>query len=158
MRLYFFRHAQAEDGQGRDFDRALTSLGRQRTETAAQVLKKLGLNKVRRLYGSPRLRAFQTAEILAATLGVKVDVVEALDFGFDVESVATLTRDSEMDDDYIFVGHEPSFSSVVRLMTGANIDMKKGGLARVDVTYHAAPLRGDLIWLVAPKVFDSLDD
>lgn len=158
MQLYFFRHAQAEEGQGRDFDRAITTLGKQRTETAARALNKLGLNKVRRLYSSPRLRAFQTAEILARILDVKVDVVESLDFGFDIEAVAALTRDSESGDAYMFVGHEPSFSSAIRLMTGANIDMKKGGLARVDVTYNATPLRGDLIWLIAPKVFDSLDD
>ncbi|MCE2470769.1 MAG: nitroreductase family protein [Anaerolineae bacterium] len=33
--------------------------------------------------------------------------------------------------------------------------MKKGGLARVDV-YDGAATQGELVWLIAPKVFDAL--
>jgi hypothetical protein len=34
--------------------------------------------------------------------------------------------------------------------------LKKGSLARIDVVTIASPLRGRLVWLVAPKVFDAL--
>jgi hypothetical protein len=29
-------------------------------------------------------------------------------------------------------------------------------MARVDVTFFGSPLEGELVWLIAPKVFDAL--
>jgi hypothetical protein len=47
-------------------------------------------------------------------------------------------------------------SLVVGELTGGNVLMKKGGMARVDVVTAMSPLRGQLAWLIAPKVFDAL--
>jgi hypothetical protein len=44
---------------------------------------------------------------------------------------------------------------VSKLISGGEIVMKKGGLARVDL-FSRAPLRGALVWLFAPKVLDEL--
>ena len=56
----------------------------------------------------------------------------------------------------MFVGHEPSMSEVVGDLIGGEVVMKKGGMARVDGTFFASPLEGELVWLIAPKVFDAL--
>jgi phosphohistidine phosphatase len=74
-----------------------------------------------------------------------------------VAAVRSLTAALPDDANVMFVGHEPTFSMVVRELTGAFIDMKKGGLARVDLETRQA-MRGSLVWLIAPRVFDTLSD
>ncbi|PJF24132.1 MAG: phosphohistidine phosphatase SixA, partial [Phototrophicales bacterium] len=152
MRLYFFRHgvAQPREIPGiLDHQRKLTDVGAQRVWRAARALKLLGV-KPSRLYSSPLIRARQTADILGQVLGVAVQVRSEVGPGFNAAATASLVRDLGRDDEAIFVGHEPDFSQTVCELTGAMIDLKKGGLARVDInTYH--PLRGKLVWLVAPR-------
>ena len=53
------------------------------------------------------------------------------------------------------VGHEPDFSeTVAELIGGGDVVMKKGGLARVDVTAPAAG-GGRLVWLLTPPLLGS---
>ena len=53
------------------------------------------------------------------------------------------------------VGHEPDFSATVaELIGGGDIVMKKGGLARVDVTAPVAG-GGELVWLLTPPLLGS---
>jgi phosphohistidine phosphatase SixA len=56
----------------------------------------------------------------------------------------------------VLVGHDPDFSSLLQSLCGvSNVEMKKGALARVDVTRPAGPGRGDLRWLVPPDLLKS---
>ena len=154
MRLFFLRHAQAEDGNSDDFHRSLTKSGAGRTATAARVMQALNIRPAR-IYSSPRVRAYQTAEIVANQLKLKVEVREEVNFDFNLQAVSDLIADLNPADEVVFVGHEPSMSMVVQGLTGASVAMKKGGLARVDL-FDSASLQGTLIWLIAPKVFDAL--
>ncbi len=154
MRLYFLRHGIAEDLSSSDFARELTKRGRKRLANAAAVIKRLGIQPAA-IFSSPRLRSLQTAQIVAAELEVDVTVSEAVNFGFDLSDVQSLTRDLGAADDVMFVGHNPDMSELVNELTGSDVAMKKGGLARVDIFGRAAA-RGELVWLIAPKVFDAL--
>jgi phosphohistidine phosphatase len=155
MRLYFLRHAQAEPGSGMDdHDRQLTADGHRRTATAARVMTALGIAPVH-IYSSPRIRSLQTAEIVADALDMPVEVRDEVNFGFDLGGLDRLIENLSDDSEVMFVGHEPSLSMMVHELTGADIDMKKGGLARVDL-YDREDLSGTLIWLIAPRVFDVL--
>jgi phosphohistidine phosphatase len=156
MKLYFLRHAEAEELAASDFERRLTARGTRRTETAARVLVRLGIRP--HIYSSPRVRALQTAEIVAGALDLPVEVDDGLDFAFDLDVVEELIGDLAPDAEVMFVGHEPGMSEVVGDLTGADVAMKKGGLARVDVEFMAEPLSGRLIWLIAPKVFNRLGE
>lgn len=157
MQLYFLRHAQAEFGSDiSDHDRQLTARGVERTRTAARVMAALDLD-ISHIYSSPRVRSLQTAEIVAEALGLSVEIRDEVNFGFSAEGVTALIRDLPEDASVIFVGHEPSMSTVVGQLTGALVEMKKGGLARVDLDVIPA-LRGHLVWLIAPKVFDVLGE
>jgi len=157
MQLYFFRHALAEiaDGSMPDEERKLTQEGIVRTRHTVRLLKLLGITPTR-LFTSPLTRARQTADILGHTLEIAVQVRKELSPGFSLAAITSLTRDLGMEDSVIFVGHEPDFSHIISTLTGGGqVVMKKGGLARVDVTgYH--PLTGELVWLIAPKVFHKL--
>lgn len=154
MRLYLFRHAEASYDAPDDFDRVLTDRGRRRTQTAARAMKRLGVAP-RQVISSPRVRARQTAEILAEGLVVPLDIHEELDFGFNVRIAEALARRT-LPDDVMLVGHNPSFEEVVMTITGANVRVKKGSLIRIDFEVVSSPLHGELMWLIAPKVFDAL--
>lgn len=154
MRYYFVRHGIAVDWAASDFARELTARGRQRVHTSAKVMKTLGI-KPTVIYASPRLRARQTAEIIAAELGLEITLADEVNFGFDLAAVQALSQDLPADSEVMFVGHNPDMSRLVYQLTGASVGMKKGGLARVDVIQRRAQ-QGELVWLIAPKVFDAL--
>ena len=154
MRLYFVRHGIAEDFADSDFARELTPRGRRRVAQSAQVMRQLKL-RPQRIYSSPRLRSRQTADIIAAALDRPVTLADEVNFGFDLEDIGSLTRDLGHSAEVMFVGHNPDMSLVVHQLTGVNVSMKKGGLARVDV-FDSAAAQGELVWLIAPKVFDAL--
>lgn len=160
MQLYFFRHAQAEDAQMPDFDdfaRQLTDKGIQRTKLAATALLNMGIEPAR-LYSSPRLRARQTADILAKAFKVEVLVREEVGFSFSNQEVENLIADLDNAHSVVFIGHEPSLSSTISMLIGGGeLVMKKGGVARVDI-FSRNPLKGTLVWLMSPKVLDQLGE
>lgn len=155
MNLYFLRHGEAEDGIGiSDHERRLTQSGITRTENAARVIAALNLD-LQRIFSSPHIRAKETAEIVAKALNMDCEIRDELKFGFDMPALDRMISGFAPDQSVMFVGHEPTFSMVIENLTGGNVEMKKGGLARVEITKHE-PLRGTLVWLIAPKVFDVL--
>ena len=155
MRIYFFRHALAEDnadGKLTDAERQLTAKGVARTEQAARFLEALGV-RPGVLYSSPLIRARETADILGEHLQLAVKLTPELAPGFNADGLERLVQGLG-DDDVMLVGHEPDFSSTIQALTGpGRVAVKKGGLARVDIT-SSAPLRGSLVWLLTPKIMD----
>jgi phosphohistidine phosphatase len=154
MRLYLMRHAQASNMADSDHARPLTQKGEDRTRSAAKALKKLEIEPTI-LYASPRVRAQQTAAIIAEALGLSVTTSEKLNFEFDLRALEELIADQEPDAQIMLVGHNPSMTEVVRQLTGANANMKTGSIACVDVMPDM--LRGGLLnWLTTPKIFETL--
>lgn len=158
MELYFFRHGHAEDAQGPDFDdyaRKLTDKGIERTQAAGLALVKLNV-KPARIYTSPRLRARQTADILSQSLGVEPEARDEVNFGFNPHLIQPLIAELSNDAAVLFVGHEPDLSITVGALTGgSDVEMKKGGVARVDLLART-PLRGILLWLLAPRMLEVM--
>lgn len=159
MKLYLVRHgkAQAADGTVEDSQRQLTPDGRKRLETEAQALARIGINPTH-IFSSPRVRARQTAEIIASALNNTVEIREEVNYDFDVKAIATLIKGLPDDAEVMFVGHEPTMSDAIFKLTGADVVMKVGSLARVDIDSSRGDLHGQLIWLLAPRVFDGLAD
>ena len=158
MRLYFLRHAQAEvRGRVDDFSRELTPRGKARTKTAAKVIQKLDLG-LDAVYSSPRIRAMQTADIVAEKLEMPVIQNSSMgEFHWGLPDLEGLLSAHNLQDSILLVGHEPTFSDTIGSLTGGIVVMKKGGLARIDV-YAQAPTRGMLVWMIAPMVFDKLQE
>ena len=156
MQLYFFRHAIAHpaDDHTPDYERALTDEGIARTRRAARLLKVFGV-ELDALYTSPLKRAHHTADIIGKALDVKTQVRDELSPGFSIDRLEALTRDLNHDDSILLVGHEPDFSTTITSLVGGRVVMKKGGLARVNLVSYQ-PLLGELVWLLAPKIFEEL--
>jgi phosphohistidine phosphatase len=133
--IWFLRHGDAEDGDGDDWARELTEKGRRQSRAAGEALAKLKVD-FDACITSPRIRALQTAEFACEALGLEPEVAEELSGGdFDAASLAAGRGN------VLLVGHEPDFSRAVGDLTGARIEMKKGGLAAVDGSMLAALLR-----------------
>ena len=162
LRLFFLRHGRADRDQYDGDDDALRPLvasGRERMRVTAEVLARLTPD-LDALFTSPLLRAAQTAEIVARRLG-RLDALHTdarLGPGFDVGDVASLLAGLRRDHRRIMlVGHEPDFSLVIGELTGAAAVMRKGALARVDLTPGGGH-RGRLIWLLQPRVLLACGD
>ncbi len=157
LRLFFLRHGAADRDQYQGDDDALRPLvdrGRERLRTEAEFIDRLatGLDVV---VTSPLVRALETAEIVAARLGLadRVRQDARLGLDFDLERLAGIL--AALPDDHrriLLVGHEPGFGLVIGELTGGTrVVMKKGALARVDLT-PGAGTRGQLVWLLQPRV------
>ena len=123
--IWFLRHGDAEDGDD-DFERPLTEKGERQSRAAGEALAALGAD-IETCISSPRVRALETARIACESLEVEPEVADELSGGeFDPEGLVAGRGV------VLLVGHEPDFSQAVCGLTGARVEMKKGGLAAVD--------------------------
>lgn len=157
MKLYFLRHGAAVDPdewQGDDASRPLTPDGRKAMEREAKAMECMNL-RPDLIISSPLKRAKETARIVAARLKLEGRVIEdrRLAESVDVNVIGELLRANGDAQEIMFVGHEPDFSRTIgQLVGGARIDLKKGGLARIDLA-ESSSSSGDLVWLIPPKTF-----
>jgi phosphohistidine phosphatase len=136
--IWLLRHAEAADGSP-DAERPLTERGEEQARAAGAALAALGV-RLNACVSSPKLRALQTAQLVCEYLdGLAVQADERLAGGpFDPDELA-----AEFNDDILLVGHDPDFSMAVHRLTGAQVRMKKGGLAAIT--------KGELVVLLRPK-------
>ena len=143
--IWLLRHGDAQDGSP-DAERPLTDKGRDQSRAAGAARRALGV-EIDACLTSPKVRAADTARIACAELGDVEPQLEPKLAGdpFDAEALA-----AGLGDDVLLVGHDPDFSSAVHALTGAQVRMKKGGVAGID--------RGELIVLLRPKELKRLGD
>jgi phosphohistidine phosphatase len=151
--LWLLRHGDAEPhGTRVDNERRLTDRGEDQARSAGLALHALGVSPAL-VYTSPKVRARDTALLACAALGVKPIEHEPLTSGFDAaEALVLAASEDDGDGRVLVVGHEPDFSQVVFDLTGARIDMKKGGIAGVRLD----GARGELIVLLRPRELQAM--
>lgn len=133
--IWLLRHADAEDGSPDD-QRPLSPEGETQARAAGRALAALGV-RLEACLSSPKVRAADTARLACESLAVEVSLEPALGGGpIDARALAAGF------DHVMLVGHDPDFSIAVHDLTGAQVRMKKGGLAGVD--------RGELSVLLRP--------
>ena len=98
------------------------------------------MSKLDACLASPKVRAAETARLACEQLdGLEVRIEDSLRGGpFDAESLV-----AGLGENVLLVGHDPDFSMAVHRMTGAQVRLKKGGLAAVH--------KGELIVLLRPR-------
>ncbi|MGN6275336.1 MAG: SixA phosphatase family protein [Solirubrobacterales bacterium] len=134
--LYFLRHGDAEEDHGEsDAARRLTPKGERQARAAGQALAAMGAG-IDICLTSPKVRAADTARLACEALQLEPGTANELRGGpFDSLCLAAGHGD------VLLVGHEPDFSSEVARLTGANVKLRKGGLAIVDGSILTALLR-----------------
>ena len=142
--IWLLRHGDAAEGSP-DAERPLTEKGKEQSRAAGRALKKLGVKPAACLT-SPKVRALETARIACDELGIEPQAEPRLAGGpFDPEALA-----AGLGDDVVLVGHDPDFSMAVHSLTGAQVRMKKGGLAGIE--------KGELKVLIRPTETRAIAD
>jgi phosphohistidine phosphatase len=162
MNLYLLRHgiavASGEPGAEVDSERPLTSKGIKRMRKASRGLRRLEIS-FDAILTSPLVRARQTAEIVAHTLGLENQLEEISELAPESSVdhlLSSLARFHERDH-VLLIGHEPLLSqSAAFLLNGKNkpaisISLKKGGACRIEIDSLPPHQPGTLHWLLAPK-------
>ncbi len=149
MKLYLLRHGIADwpDWDRPDDERPLTKKGRKEMRRMAKFLRALEI-KPAMILSSPLPRAWQTAEIVTEYLERELHEECLLGKGFNFARLQKILS-RHGGEDLMIVGHDPGFTDVINALTGGDVKLAKGGLARVDLEKGAG--RGRLIWLLPPK-------
>jgi phosphohistidine phosphatase len=141
--LWLLRHGDAAEGSP-DAERPLTKKGERQSKLAGRALKRLGV-KLDACLTSPKVRAAETARLACEEVGGEARQEPKLAGGpFDAEALA-----AGLGDNVLLVGHDPDFSMAVHAMTGAQVRLKKGGLAAVETGELIVLLRPDEIAAIA---------
>lgn len=138
MKLFVFRHGEAEPPRVSDFDRALTIVGRNQVARAIKA-KQAALQAVAKVYVSPLLRAQQTADIAFELIGDK-----------PVQTASWLTPDCavapviekltpESAEGLLLVSHLPLVADLTDALCGSRPGASQFGTASL------ALLEGDVI-------------
>jgi phosphohistidine phosphatase len=146
--LWLLRHGEAEPHDARpDDERRLTARGEDQSRAAGRALAALQL-EFQAVFTSPKVRARDTAVLACEALGGEPIVDDVLASGFDARAAHELAAAG---DRVLVVGHEPDFSQVVHDLTGARIELKKGGIAGLRLD---GP--GLLLCLLRPRETDRI--
>jgi phosphohistidine phosphatase len=157
LELHLLRHAHAGDPDawtGDDDARPLSAKGEGQAERLGAFLNGIGF-RPDAILSSPKVRARQTADIVAGRLGLEVVLDERLGGGFSPAMIDAILADHGGPARPVLVGHDPDFSQVLAWLSGTDgTTMKKGAFARIDVEGPVATGRGTLRWLVPPDLLE----
>lgn len=153
--LHLLRHAHAGDAttwDGPDATRPLTDKGRRQAERLGRFLADRGFT-TDMILTSPRVRAAQTAEIVADFLGATVTADDRLGDMLEIRTVENILAEHGDPVAPVLVGHDPDFSDLVASLCGAGqVPMRKGALARIEVERPLRDGGGTLRWLIPPDL------
>lgn len=165
MELYILRHG--ESGKrlpvgSKDSERTLTVAGQEELEEIASALTKLDIT-LDFIATSPLRRASQTARIVIRALNIKKGKIEEWN-ELKPESKRTelyhKLSQFKPESSVLVVGHEPYLSAVISEVafgnSGGGIVLKKGGLAKLSVTAFQPRVKGQLRWLLTPKILKNV--
>lgn len=165
MKLYLLRHGEAaapgDSRYANDADRPLTSKGIRRIKQLAHRLRGLGV-AFEVICSSPLVRARETAEIVERGLRLhsRLELTDHLAPTGDFDGlIAQVNHIRPQPDAVLLVGHEPYLSALIsRLCAGGQslaLNLKKGGLCRLEVETLRAGRCATLEWLLSPRLLDS---
>jgi phosphohistidine phosphatase len=152
QQLWLLRHGEAVPHESKpDEERELTPRGERQSEVAGEALAQLGL-EFAACYTSPLVRAAGTATLACRALNVEPEERDPVGKEFDADVARELLLEQEADARVLVVGHNPSFEQVVYDLTGARVDLKKGGVAGIRLG-DGPP---ELIALLRPKELEAI--
>lgn len=139
--ILWVRHGQStwnvvDRLQGHELSPPLTDLGREQAALTAEALTQRG---VVRLLSSPAVRAQETADIIAARLGLEVETEPMLlEKGIDEDFASVLVRvrqilDRDLPDHTVAVSHGDTIGLAVGLLSGRRPELPaNGSITSVD--------------------------
>ncbi len=151
MKLILVRHGEAIVS---DSNRYLTLEGRSFFRKTARTMLKSGVEPSL-IISSPLIRAVQTADILAESLGYKglLIVRDELKPGFSMELLKALLAEYQGLDELVLVGHEPDLSSLAAsfLSLKESFDFEKGTAICLRISGKDPLAPANFKWLASGK-------
>jgi phosphohistidine phosphatase len=166
--LFILRHGYAEKrlpDPTKDIQRQLTGSGKKEVVQVAKGLKRLRV-KFNYIFSSPLIRAFQTAKIIASEYKLieQIEQCEELKPNGKKDFLYNKLKKLNVDSAILIVGHEPYLSNMISDIISnnnynenrINIVLKKAGLSKIKVTSTVPKLKGELSWLLTPKILKQI--
>lgn len=162
MNLYLMRHGAAVEADdpsvANDNERPLTNKGAKRLRRAGRGLCRLDI-PFDGILTSPILRARQSAEIVAAALGLEslLEEVSGLAPESTVELLLLGLARYHDRQHLLMVSHEPLLSKTISSLLcasrghGLEIDLRKGSVCRIEIDGIPPSSPGILHWHLTPK-------
>jgi len=161
MIIYFLRHANAGEKRAdpvKDEKRPLDKDGVLQCRYIGALLAALDV-QVDQIVSSPLKRATQTASLVGNDIGfdAKLQISDSLRPSATFEDFRELVQACAKYEAIMVVGHNPNLTEFVsQIVTNGgsrkSIELKKGGIARVDYS----PKRSVLNWMVTPRLARAL--
>jgi phosphohistidine phosphatase len=150
MNLYLVRHGEAKS-KDEDPARGLSDSGISDVKKVAAYLAGMNL-KVNNIYHSVKLRAMQTAQIIADSIGIDQAITEADGLAPMDDPRIWFERIHELKDDTMLVGHLPYLSILSALLISGD---RGNGLVEFEAGSVACIQRSEdgswqLKWKAAP--------
>jgi phosphohistidine phosphatase len=174
MFIYLLRHAEAAESvdkkttpkEGNDVlesdeNRPLTKDGRKKMMNAAGKLNRILSGPVDVILTSPLLRARETAQIAAETMGMKkkVTICPELAPGISHAKLLKALSKYKKSEQLMLIGHAPDLNSTAAALLGSDtigVEMKKGAMCCIELATLTGRTKGKLIWLMQPKQLRQL--
>jgi phosphohistidine phosphatase len=160
MDLFVLRHGEAGKtipSGGSDSKRPLTAAGEREMIVISKALRKMGV-RFDAILTSPLKRARQTADIVAKEFKAQKEIRQLRELSPEGNKTALYQNLSSFKEgtSILLVGHNPYLSEMVsEVVTDekhVRIDLKKGGIVRIRVMAIAPKIKGELRWLITPRL------
>ena len=171
MELFILRHGETSKRLSRSggLDRPLTYTGTTEIKNIADSIKKLRI-KIDLIVTSPLSSCKQTGEIINDLFNKRIPIIICNHLKPEGELLDFYNKISKYKDtSYILiVGHEPYLSSMINDIisnndadrnynkNNNNIILKKAGLSRIKITSTVPKLKGELRWLLTPRILKKI--
>jgi phosphohistidine phosphatase len=153
MLLDLLRHADAGDPEAwnrPDAERPLSDKGRKQAKRLGDYLASTGF-RADAIITSPKVRAAETAQLVAEKIDGTVSDDERLASSLDLDVIEAILHDAGDPDEALLVGHDPDFSELLSVLcAAAGVTMRKGAFARIEADRPLRPGGGTLRWLIPP--------
>lgn len=178
MKLYILRHGEVGKRPlpgSKSSEKPLTVAGEREVQEVSRAVMELGL-KFDVIASSPLKAAYQTAEIVSSAWSQ----LKAKDKGKNIMTGNNIEKWDELKPEgkrellwkrlsninshssILIVGHEPQIGEMISeiMLAGhddkGNIRLKKCGLAKVEILSFKPRIKGQLDWLITPKMLKRM--
>ncbi len=150
MLLYLVQHGQAKS-KDENPERPLTDSGRKDVEAVMLLMMRFGAISATRVLHSGKLRAAETAEIIATKIDAESEEVDGIDPNDDPG--IWQARLAESDRDLLIVGHLPHLSRLASLLLSGDAEAGLVEFAHGGVTcLHGEGGHWTLRWSIPPSL------
>jgi phosphohistidine phosphatase len=160
MDLFVLRHGEAGKtipSGSSDSKRPLTVAGEKEIVIISKALRKMGV-RLDVILTSPLKRARQTADIVAKEFKAQNKLRQVRELAPEgnksilYQSLTSFKEGTSL----LLVGHNPYLSELVSEVvtndSSVRLDLKKGGIVRIRIIAAAPKLKGELRWLLTPRL------